>query len=282
MNTKNCFKLNLNLIWLGILMISTSCSESPSPDSRQPMKLKMDIPQPKRLAQSPIKSKSVPIVEKSDLDFKTNPNPEDLQIDAISIHDHISCLKEVVALEMSKDRIQKNGGLWGAMEQTENFKEYSPVGMQIDSKINKIAHSFRHLCKTAKGLDYSPLAKFVLENLKHKTEEEFKHEMIKKGEPAADIEIYINYTRDAQKAKNRSIRYSAIQPSMVRGRLFIEYYQVFYNRLQKTENKSIDSLMPDIMAFKDALDSFLSEDQNIKIAVKEDSEKPFWMIDGDM
>ena len=40
--------------------------------------------------------------------------------------------------------------------------------------------------------------------------------------------------------------------------------------------------MPDFMAFVEALDSFLSGDANVKIAVKEDFEKPFWMVDGNM
>ena len=94
--------------------------------------------------------------------------------------------------------------------------------------------------------------------------------------------IYIHYGLSAKEAKDRNIPYSAIQPSIRKARLFVKHYQVFYNRLKDTKTQSTNSLMPDLMAYSDALDSFLAEDANVKIAVKEDFEKPFWMVDGDM
>lgn len=275
-------KTFLYFTYIGILLTINSCDETPSSKNRQPMTLKMDIPKPQRLPKSLIKTKVVPHVEKSDMDFSLKPNETDNPTSPLNIKNMESCLEEVTQLETIKNRIQTHGGLWGSLEKTENLKIYSPVGMQIDSKINKIVYAFRHLCETAKGLNYSPLAKFILENLREKSEDEFKRELIAKGETKADIDIYINYGQISKNNKDRSIRYSAIQFSINKARLFIEHYQSFYNRLQDIKTKSIGTIIPDLMAFLDALDLFLSKDNNVRIAVKEDFEKPFWVIDGDM
>ena len=263
--------------WFFFLFLSISCDDNP-PKSRQPMTLKMDIPNPKILPKSQVIPKSVPEFAKSDMEFKTTEGEKTTK--SSPLKDQKSCLKATEQIEMIKNEVQRDGGLWGGLEQAEGLKNYSPVGMQVDSRINKISHALQHLCSSAQGLNYSPLAIFVLKELKTQSEEELKKKLIARGEPKAEVDIILNYAKVAQSSKKRKIHYKAIQKSFDKGKLYIEYYRKFFSRLKSAT--TAEQIMPDIKAYQEELDKFMSQDKNIKMAIREDFAKPYWMLDGDI
>ena len=54
--------------------------------------------------------------------------------------------------------VQREGGAWSMFERSSLIKSYSDNGMQIDSNMNKLVFSLRHLCKTAQGVPQNDLA----------------------------------------------------------------------------------------------------------------------------
>tara|TARA_B100000686_G_C16774518_1_gene967498 strand:- start:1758 stop:2474 length:717 start_codon:yes stop_codon:yes gene_type:complete len=238
----------------------------------------MDVPNPKPLSKSTIIPKNIPKVVKSDMNFKQTRDAQYSKSEPIT--DRNSCLRAIVQLETIVNEIQRNGGLWGGLEKRKELKDYSPVGMQVDSKVNRMSHALRHLCTSAQGLKYSPLASFVLDQLKQHTEDEFKQKLVARGEPEAEVDIILNYAKVAKKSKKRKVRYLAIQKSIEQGFSYTEHYRKFFNSLKN--NSKSEQIMPDIQAYQDELDRFMTEDQNVKMAIKEDFEKPYWMLDGDM
>ena len=254
-----------------------NCGDT-TPKQNPPILLKMDIPNPKSLPKSPIISKNIPKVKKSNMSFKQSSDTKSSKIELIIDRD--SCMQAITQLETVKNKVQRDGGLWGGLEQKDKFKIYSPLGMQVDSRVNRMSHALRHLCSSARGLKYSPLASFILEQLKRHSEDELKQKLVARGEPEAEVDIVLNYAKAAKKAKKRKVRYVAIRKSIERGYNYIEHYRFFFNNL-KADPKP-EQIMPDIKAYQDELDKFMSEDQNVKMAIKEDFEKPYWMLDGDM
>ncbi len=65
------------------------------------------------------------------------------------VADTASCLALLEPLDTTRMAVQREGGAWAMFERSDLIKPYSNNGMQIDSNLNRLVFSLRHLCRTA-------------------------------------------------------------------------------------------------------------------------------------
>ncbi len=253
-----------------------ACQES-EVKPHKPLTLNMDVPKPVVVKKSKVEPKSVPEIQKSDLKFEVSNATIKKDLSERPISDSHSCNARVDEIEKEKNQVQTEGGFWGRMEATKNFKDYSPIGMKIDAKYNQLIHSLRHLCDTAKGLELTAVAKELIKESKGRTKEELVAMLESTGKAKADIEIYLKYIEFAKKSKNRLIEYSSIQKSLLWVDMFVDEYVKFFNG-KLVDKEHLDQAMPDVLALKGALDKFSAEDENIKTAIMEDFKVPYFYV----
>jgi hypothetical protein len=60
------------------------------------------------------------------------------------------CIEGLKELHGSQGVIQTKGGIWGYLEQSSALKDKSTLGLQIDSKLQRLIVSFEGLCEEGK------------------------------------------------------------------------------------------------------------------------------------
>ena len=133
------------------------------------------------------------------------------------------------------------------------------------------------MCKTVKGLDLTNVAQELIKQSRGRSTEELVKRLESTGKAKADIEIYLKYIDFAKRSQNRLLEFSSIQESILWVAMFVDYYENFYQE-QMTDKEHLDLVMPDVLAFKDALDQFSIENENIKIAIMEDFQVPYFYV----
>lgn len=263
------------LFVIGIVFLS-ACQDS-EVKPQKPLTLNMDLPKPVVVKKSKVKPKSIPEIQKSNFKFQVTSSTIKKDLAERPIKDRGSCNLRVDEIEKEKNKVQTAGGFWGSIESTKDFKSYSPIGMKVDSKLNQLVFGLRHLCDTAMGLELTHVAKELIKESQGRTKEEFVAMLESTGKAKADIEIYLKYVEFAKRSQNRSLEYSSIQKSLLWVDMFVDQYnKFFYEKLADKEN--LDQVMPDVLAFKDALDRFSVENENIKIAIMEDFQVPYFYV----
>ncbi len=271
---RNCFSFTF-LFFVGIAFLA-ACQES-EVKPHKPLTLNMDVPKPVVVKKSKVEPKSVPEIQKSDLKFEVVSATVKKDLSERPISDSQNCNARVDEIEKEKNEVQTAGGFWGRMEATKDFKDYSPIGMKVDAKFNQLIYGLRHLCDTAMGLELTAVAKELIKESKGRTKEELVKRLEATGKAKADIEIYLKYVEFAKRSQNRMLEYSSIQKSLLWVDMFVDEYVKFFNG-KLADKEHLDQAMPDILAFKDALDKFSVEDENIKIAIMEDFQVPYFYV----
>lgn len=261
---------------LGILLLS-GCGESPKQETKPPT-LAMDVPQPDsdlKKTKEDFGGKPLPDIQKSRIEFKIDPAEIKKRIAQKPVTDPASCLNLVEPLEKKVDAIQRNEGIWGDLEKAIELKDYSSLGIQLDSKINTLLAAARHICTTAKGLPYTRLASYINSRLEERGEDALREELATMGETATDINIYLEYGAFAKASKARILDYPSIQESIVWTEMYVGKYEEFSKKL--ADSKTMKSALPDVLALHDAVADFLANNKNIALAVKEELMVPHFM-----
>ncbi len=60
------------------------------------------------------------------------------------------CKEGLKDLQKSQGVIQDKGGIWGYLEKSSNLKDNSILGLQIDSKLQRLVFFFETLCEEGK------------------------------------------------------------------------------------------------------------------------------------
>ncbi|MBI4389233.1 MAG: hypothetical protein HY580_03555, partial [Nitrospinae bacterium] len=233
MNFKKLLFFGLILGCAGAVTV-LGCGEAKKEEPQKPLGLAMDLPKAEsdlKMSKEDVAGKGMPEVKKSGIAFKFDESRIKKKIAETPVTDQASCIGLVAALEKKKDVIQRNEGMWGFFEQTGDLKIYSPLGMQLDSDLNKTVRILRYLCNTAKGVPYTYLADLVNRWLETGGEKDLREKFDSMGESPKDVEIYLKYGAFAKKIKDRAVEYSAIQDAVLRGELFVDKYSEFAQRL---------------------------------------------------
>ncbi len=272
MNTKCKWSCTIGF---AIMILLMGCGEAPKQEDKKTVNLTMDIPKTESnliKSNDNFESKPLPAIKKSNIVFKVNPEEIKKRTTEHPVTDETTCLELVAPLQKKVDAVLRNEGMWGHLEKVPELKEYSSLGMQLDSKINTVIASAQHICKTAKGLPYTHLAKFINSRLEEKGEAALREYLTNMGEADADINNYLKYGAFAKASKDRVLDYPSIQESILWADMFVDRYQGFARQME--EKKSLKTALPDILALHDAVVDFLANNKNMALAVKEDKAVP--------
>ena len=158
-------------------------------------------------------------------------------------------------------------------ERSTLVKAYSDNGMQIDSNMNKLVFSIRHLCRTAKGMPQSELSIKVNEIIdqmgKEKAREHFTEVV---GEAPADVDLWLNHAEFSKQNTKRKVPFSEIQELILKTQPLIDLYKDLWDR--KVEEGNKDSFLSDSVTLLAVIKSRLTSEPRVVMAMKEDTELP--------
>ena len=189
------------------------------------------------------------------------------------IKDSATCMALLQPLDKTRMFVQREGGAWSMFERSELIKPYSNNGMQIDSNMNKLVFSLRHLCRTAQGVPQNELALKVNSLIdkmgKEQTREHFIEEV---GEAPADVELWLNHAEFSKKNTTRKVPYSEIQELILKTQPLITLYEDLLKRKVDESNK--DKFLSDSVTLLAVIKDRLAQEPRVIMAMKEDTEAP--------
>ncbi len=189
------------------------------------------------------------------------------------VKDTASCLALLEPLDKTRMLVQREGGAWGMFERSNFVKSYSDNGMQIDSHLNKLMFSLRHLCQTAQGVPQNPLALKVNSVVDQMGKEKAREHFIEVvGEAPADVDLWLKHAEFAKNNATRKVPYSEIQELILKTQPLIDLYKDLLDR--KVEESTKDAFLSDSVTLLAVIKSRLANEPRVVMAMKEDTEPP--------
>jgi len=189
------------------------------------------------------------------------------------IKDTASCMALLNPLDKTRMLVQREGGAWSMFERSALIRLYSDNGMQIDSNLNKLVFSLRHLCQTAQGVPQNDLAikvNAVIDQMgKEKAREHFTEVV---GEAPADVDLWLKHAEFSRKNIARKVPYSEIQELILKTQPLIDLYKNLWDRKVDESNK--DAFLSDSMTLLTTVKDRLANEPRVVMAMKEDTEAP--------
>jgi hypothetical protein len=189
------------------------------------------------------------------------------------VKDTASCLALLNPLDKARMYVQREGGAWSMFERSALIRPYSDNGMQIDSNMNKLVFSLRHLCRTAQGVPQNELALKVNEVIdqmgKEKAREHYTEVV---GEAPEDVELWLKHAEFSKKNVTRKVPYSEIQELILKAQPLIELYKNLWDRKVDESNK--DEFLSDSVTLLAVINHRMANEPRVVMAMKEDTEAP--------
>ena len=189
-----------------------------------------------------------------------------------SINSEEECLSQANALDKRRMVVQKRGGAWHVFERVAEAKIYSDYGMQIDSQLNRLVFSLKHICRGAKGMPLDAWGTNKVEELKRYGKEKMRKSYIDLGNPPADVDIWIAYAERALESRKRNIPYSEIGESILRTENLVNLYEEL--SLRKVDEASLNTFYSDASTLLDVIKNSLKSDPRVALAIQEDNLLP--------
>ena len=189
-----------------------------------------------------------------------------------SINSEEECLSQANALDKRRMVVQKRGGAWHVFERVAEAKIYSDYGMQIDSQLNRLVFSLKHICRGAKGMPLDAWGANKLEELKKYGKEKMRKIYIDLGNTPADVDIWVAYAERALESRKRNIPYSEIGESILRTENLINLYENL--SLRKVDEASLNTFYSDASTLLDVIKNSLKSDPRVVLAIEEDNLLP--------
>jgi len=189
------------------------------------------------------------------------------------IKDANSCLALLNPLDKTRMFVQREGGAWSMFERSALIKPYSNNGMQIDSHLNKLVFSLRHLCQTAQGVPQNDLAlkvNAVIDQMGKEKAREHYTEVV--GEAPEDVELWLKHAEFSLKNTTRKVPYSEIQALILKTQPLIDLYKDLWDRKVDESNK--DAFLSDSITLLAVIKNRLANEPRVVMAMKEDTEAP--------
>ena len=189
-----------------------------------------------------------------------------------SINSEEECLSQANALDKRRMVVQKRGGAWHVFERVAEAKIYSDYGMQIDSQLNRLVFSLKHICRGAKGMPLDAWGTNKVEELKKYGKEKMRKVYIDLGNPPADVDIWVAYAERALESRKRNIPYSEIGESILRTENLVNLYEEL--SLRKVDEASLNTFYSDAATLLDVIKNSLKSDPRVALAIQEDNLLP--------
>ena len=189
-----------------------------------------------------------------------------------SINSEEECLSQANTLDKRRMVVQKRGGAWHVFERVAEAKIYSDYGMQIDSQLNRLVFSLKHICRGAKGMPLDAWGTNKVEELKKYGKEKMRKSYIDLGNPPADVDIWVAYAERALESRKRNIPYSEIGESILRTENLVNLYEEL--SLRKVDEASLNTFYSDASTLLDVIKNSLKSDPRVALAIQEDNLLP--------
>lgn len=196
------------------------------------------------------------------------------------VTDDKSCLALLKPLDKKRTTVQKAGGVWHAFERSPEVRSYSENAMQIDSAINKLISSMRHLCNTAKGLPQDSISYVISKKIAEKGKEAVAEEYRELGEPEEDTAIWLEYADYWKKNEKRNLDYKLIEELIARVEPMIDFYEKLAKR--QVDDNTKQNFLSDAVTLLKAMKKISSTDEYLVLALREDQNVPYENFDPDM
>ena len=178
------------------------------------------------------------------------------------------CLDQASALDKRRTDVQKRGGVWHIFESVKEIREYTNYGMQLDSQMNRLVHSLKHLCRATKGMPLNGWGREKVEQLQKLGKEKMRQKYLELGDAEGDIDLWIEYAERAIESKKRNIPFSKVRESISRSENMVALYEEL--SLRKVDAMNKDIYYSDASTLLSAInDSFIS-DPNIAMAIEDE------------
>ncbi len=197
-----------------------------------------------------------------------------------NVTDVKTCLGLLDPLDKRRMAVQREGGLWYAFERISEIRPHSDNGFQLDSHINKLIFSIRHLCKTSKGVPMDALATNVNQSINEKGKEGTKNELIDWGEAPKTADRWIDYAESSKQKQTRTVEFSNIEGLILQAGPIINLYEDLLHRELNAKNAQL--YLTDATTLLDVLKSIVSENQLVTMALNEDHAVPYKKFRGEM
>jgi hypothetical protein len=179
------------------------------------------------------------------------------------------CLAQANELDKRRTVVQERGGLWHIFESVKEVKEYSNYGMQLDSQMNRLILSLKHLCRATKGMPLNGWGREKVEELQKWGKEKMREKYLALGNAEGDIEIWVKYAENAIKSKKRNIPFSQVWESISRSENMVTMYEELSLRKINEGNKK--SFYLEASTLLSAINDSFKSDPNIALAIEEEN-----------
>jgi hypothetical protein len=179
------------------------------------------------------------------------------------------CLAQANELDKRRTVVQERGGLWHIFESVKEIKEYTNYGMQLDSQMNRLVLSLKHLCRATKGMPLNGWGREKVEELQKWGKEKMREKYLALGNAEGDIEIWIKYAENAIESKNRNIPFSQVRKSISRSENMVTIYEEL--SLQKINAGNKKSFYLEASTLLSAIKDSFKSDPNIALAIEEEN-----------
>ena len=179
------------------------------------------------------------------------------------------CLAQANTLDKRRTAVQMRGGIWHIFESVMEIKEYTNYGMQLDSQMNRLVHSLKHLCRATKGMQLNGWGREKVEQLQKFGKEKMRKNYIKLGDAAGDVNLWIKYAELAIESKKRNIPFSKVRESLSRSANMVALYEDLSFR--KVDGANKQSYYSDASTLLSAINDSFKSDPNIAMAIEDEN-----------
>ncbi len=179
------------------------------------------------------------------------------------------CLDQANELDRRRTAVQERGGVWHIFESVKEIREYTNYGMQLDSQMNRLVHSLKHLCRATKGMPLNGWGREKVEQLQKLGKEKMREKYLALGDAAGDIDLWIEYAEHAIESKKRNISFSEVRESISRSENMVALYEDL--SLRKVDEMSKNSYYSDASTLLSAINDSFKSDPNIAMAIEDEN-----------
>ena len=185
--------------------------------------------------------------------------------------DSKSCIALLHPLESKVEEIKGHGGIWGMFDKNYKVLNHAKVTLKLDSRIMVLIVRLNYLCATQNGVPFDEIAQSLVPLLKAKGEQAVIENLMNIGHIFEEAEKLIAYAKFAESNLNRKLDFDRTTKTITGS-------QPFVNRLAKISKKigevQSEKIMADLKVLIRDIDKFLSTDQYLLQAAKENKEVP--------
>ena len=179
------------------------------------------------------------------------------------------CLAQANALDKRRTAVQERGGVWHIFESVMEIKEYTNYGMQLDSQMNRLVHSLKHLCRSTKGMPLNGWGREKVEQLQKFGKEKMRENYIKLGDAAGDVDLWIKFAELAIESKKRNISFTKVRESLSRSANMVALYEGL--SLRKVDGANKQSYYSEASTLLSAINDSFKSDPNIAMAIEDEN-----------